>query len=66
MARSNEKVKIELGMKVSVRRSNRDRIGVVTRIDGDYVVVRWISAELREDSEYYASRDEIMVLAGWL
>ncbi len=66
MARSNEKVKIELGMKVSVRRSNRDRIGVVTRVEGDYVVVRWTSAELREEGEYYARRDEIMVLAGWL
>ena len=62
----NDKVKIELGMKVSVRRSNRDRIGVVTRLEGDYVVVRWTSTELREEGEYYARRDEVTVLAGWL
>lgn len=61
-----QKVKIELGMKVSVRRSNRDRIGVVTRLEGDYVVVRWTSTDLREEGEYYARRDEVTVLAGWL
>ena len=66
MASSKEKVRIELGMKVSVRRSNRDRIGVVTRLEGDYVIVRWTSAELREEGEYYARRDEVMPLAGWL
>ena len=38
-------------MKVSVRRSNRDRIGVVTRLEGDYVIVRWTSSELRDDSK---------------
>jgi hypothetical protein len=67
MAGSKGKVRIELGMKVSVRRSNRDRIGVVTRLDRDYVIVRWISADLRDEApEYYASRDEVTPLAGWL
>jgi hypothetical protein len=66
MARSQKQEKIELGMKVSVQRSSRDRIGVVTRIEGDYVVVRWTGTELREEGEYYARRDEVTVLAGWL
>jgi hypothetical protein len=30
-------------MKVSVRRSNRDHIGVVTRVEGDYVYVRLLN-----------------------
>jgi hypothetical protein len=62
-----EKLRIEPGMKVSVRKSNRDRIGVVTRVEGEYVIVRWISADLRDDvAEYYARRDEVTPLAGWL
>ena len=67
MAGSKDKVKIELGMKVSVRKSYRDRIGVVTRLEGDYVIVRWVSADLRYDGpEYCAHRDEVTPLAGWL
>jgi hypothetical protein len=67
MAGSKDKVRIELGMKVSVRRSNRDRIGVITRLDRNYVIVRWISADLRDEApEYCASRDEVTPLAGWL
>jgi hypothetical protein len=66
MTGSKQKVRFELGMKVSVRRSNRDRIGVVTRLEGDYVIVRWTSSELRADvEEYYAQRDEVTPLAGW-
>ncbi len=34
---------IELGMKVSVRRSGQNRIGVVTRLAGDYAGIRWIN-----------------------
>jgi hypothetical protein len=64
---NKDRLKIEPGMKVSVRKSNRDRIGVVTRVEGDYVIVRWISAELRDDvAEYYAHYDEVTPLAGWL
>jgi hypothetical protein len=67
MASSKDKVRIELGMKVSVRKSHRDRIGVVTRLEGDYVIVRWISSDLRDDGpEYCARRDEVTPLAGWL
>jgi hypothetical protein len=57
---------IELGMKVGVRRSNRQRIGVVTRVQGDYVTVRWTSSDLAETEEYQAHRDDVTVLAGWL
>jgi len=38
--------KIELGMMVSVRRSGQNYMGVVTKIDGDFVFVRWTNTEL--------------------
>jgi hypothetical protein len=57
---------IELGMKVSVRRSNQNRIGVVVRLQGDYVIVRWTNSDLGETAEYQAHRDEVTPLAGWL
>jgi hypothetical protein len=66
MTSSKSGMQIELGMKVSVRRSNRDRIGVVTRVEGDYVIIRWMVAELRDEGEYYANRNEVTSLAGWL
>jgi hypothetical protein len=66
MTRSDERPNIEPGMKVSVRRSNQNRIGVVTRLEGGYVIVRWINTELRDVDEYYASRDDVTPLAGWL
>jgi len=57
---------IELGMKVSVRRSTQQSIAVVTRIEGDYVFVRWTNSDLGETAEYQAHRDEVTPLAGWL
>ena len=66
MNRSDQRTNIEPGTKVSVRRSNQRRIGVVTRLEGDYVIVRWINTELREVDEYYARRDDVTPLAGWL
>jgi hypothetical protein len=66
MGRRKERLTIELGMKVSVRRSTQQRIGVVTRVEGDYVFVRWISSDLGETAEYQAHRDEVTPLAGWL
>jgi hypothetical protein len=65
MQRSNETI-LELGMKVSVRRSGRNHIGVVTRIEGEYVVVRWTNSEFGETAEYHAHRDDVTALAGWL
>ena len=61
----NVKTSIELGMKVSVRRSGQNRIGVVTRVQGEYVVVRWTNSDLGETAEYYAGHDEVTPLAGW-
>jgi FKBP-type peptidyl-prolyl cis-trans isomerase 2 len=66
MQRRKQKPKIELGMKVSVRRSTQSHIGVVTRIEGDYVYVRWTNSDLGEIAEYQAHRDEVTPLAGWL
>jgi len=60
----NGKTSIELGMKLSVRRSGQNRIGVVTRVQGDYVIVP--NSDLGETTEYYAHHDEVMPLAGWL
>ena len=62
----NRKALIELGMKVSVRRSGRNLIGVVTRFNGDYVGVRWTNSDLAETAEYEAHRDDVTPLAGWL
>jgi len=66
MPRGKEKRAFELGMKVSVRRSTQQRIGVVTRVEGDYVFVRWTNSDLGEIAEYQAHRDEVTPLAGWL
>jgi hypothetical protein len=61
-----QKPKIELGMKVSVRRSSQSHIGVVTRIEGEYVYIRWTNTDLGETAEYQVHRDEVTPLAGWL
>ena len=53
-------------MKVSVRRSSQNHIGVVTRIEGEYVFVRWTNSDRGETEEYQAHRDDVMPLAGWL
>ena len=66
MKRGNKKKTIELGMKVSIRRSTQNHIGVVTRVEGDYVFVRWLNSDLGETAEYQAHRDDVTPLAGWL
>jgi len=66
MQRRKQQATIELGMKVSVRRSSQNHIGVVTRIEGEYVFVRWTNSDLGETEEYQAHRDGVMPLAGWL
>lgn len=66
MSRDPERPIIELGMKVSVRRSGRNLIGVVTKLAGDYVGVRWTVSDLAETEEYQAHRDDVTLLAGWL
>ena len=62
----NRKAFIELGMKVSVRRSGRSLVGVVSRLSGDYVGVRWTNSDLGETAEHEAHRDDVTPLAGWL
>jgi hypothetical protein len=66
MQRGKDKATIEPGMKVSVRRSGQNRIGVATRVEGEYVFVRWTNSELGETAEYQAHRDDVTPLAGWL
>jgi hypothetical protein len=66
MSRRAEKPTIEPGMKVSVRRSNRNFIGVVIRLEGDYVTIRWTISDFGETTEYTAHRDDVTPLAGWL
>jgi len=66
MSNDQQNAIIEPGMKVSVRRSGRNRIGVVIRLQGDYVVVRWTSSDLAETDEYHAHRADVTPLAGWL
>jgi hypothetical protein len=63
MVEGNRRALIELGMKVSVRRSGRNSIGVVTRLNGDYVGVRWTNSDLAETTEYEAHRDDVTPLA---
>ena len=62
MDRRQQRPTIELGMKVSVRRSTQQRIGVVTRVEGDYVFVRWTNSDFGETAEYQAHRDEVTTL----
>jgi hypothetical protein len=66
MQRRKQQASFELGMKVSVRRSTRNHIGVVTRLEGDYVFIRWLNSDLGETAEYQAHRDDVTPLAGWL
>jgi hypothetical protein len=66
MSGGTENPIIEPGMKVSVRRSNRKLIGVVIRLQGDYVIVRWTNSDFGETAEYAAHRDDVTPLAGWL
>ena len=66
MGGSGQATTIELGMKVSVRRSGQNRIGVVTRVTGDYVGIRWTNSDFGETAEYQAHRDDVTPLAGWL
>jgi hypothetical protein len=57
---------IALGMKVSVRRGGREQIGVVTRLEGEHVIVRWVQTQEVEPTEYQALRDEVTPLMGWI
>jgi hypothetical protein len=52
-------------MKVAVRRGVLEHIGVVLRLEGKYVVVRWTQSEWPE-LEFRAHRDDVRPLYGWI
>ena len=58
--------KIEPGMKVAVRRGILEHIGVVVRLDGEYVVVCWMQSEWPEELEFRAHRDDVKRIDGWV
>jgi hypothetical protein len=58
--------KIEPGMKVAVRRGLHKYIGVVIRVEGEHVVVRWTQSEWLEELEFRAHRDNVKPLEGWV
>jgi hypothetical protein len=61
----DQKTIIESGMKVAVRRGVLEHIGVVLRLEGEYVVVRWTQSEWSE-LEFRAHRDDVKPLDGWI
>jgi hypothetical protein len=58
--------KIEPGMKVAVRRGILEHIGVVVRLDGEYVVVCWMQSEWPGKLEFRAHRDDVKRIDGWV
>jgi hypothetical protein len=58
--------KIEPGMKVAVRRGVLEQIGVVVRLDGDYVVVWCMQSEWAGELEFRAHRDDVKPIDGWV
>ena len=59
-------IKIELGMKVAVRRNNREYVGVVIRLEADQVVVHLTQTEGNERPEFKANHDDVRPLEGWI
>ena len=57
---------IALGVKVALRYGARERIGVVTRFEGEHVIVRLLQAEWNEPPELSVHRDSVKCLAGWV
>jgi hypothetical protein len=58
---------IEPGMKVAVRRGVVEHVGVVMRLEGEHVVVRWTQSKERSDElEFRAHRDDVKPLEGWV
>jgi hypothetical protein len=58
--------KIELGMKVAVRRGVHEYIGVVIRVENEHVVVCRMQLEHLEEVEYRAHRDDVEPIDGWV
>ena len=58
--------KIELGMKVAVRRGVHEYIGVVIRVEDEHVVVCWMQSEHLEEVEYRAHCNDVEPIDGWV
>ena len=56
---------IEPGMKVAVRCGVLEHIGVVLRVEGEHVIVRWTQSEGQE-LEFRAPRSDVTPLPGWI
>jgi hypothetical protein len=67
MSDDDLETKIEPGMKVAVRRGTLEHIGVVVRLEDEYVVVCWTqSQEWPDELEFRAHRHDVKHLEGWV
>jgi hypothetical protein len=58
--------KIELGMKVAVRRGVHEYVGVVIRVEDEHVVVCWMQSEHPEEVEYRPHCNDVKPIVGWV
>ena len=59
MSDDDLETKIEPGMKVAVRRGVMKHIGVVLRVEGKHVIVRWTQSEWPGELEFSAHQDDV-------
>jgi hypothetical protein len=58
---------IEPGIKVAIHRGVLEHIGVVLRLEGEHVIVRWTQPTAGPDElEFRAHRDDVKPLDGWV
>jgi hypothetical protein len=57
---------VVVGTKVAVDTGPRERIGVVTRIDGDHVTVCLDHADWNEQPEVFVRCENVRPLKGWV
>jgi hypothetical protein len=54
-------------MKVAVRRGVLEQVGVVMRLEGVHVVVRWTQSNgWPDEPEFRAHRNDVKPLKGWM
>jgi hypothetical protein len=53
-------------MKVAVRRGILENIGIVVRLEGERVTVRWTQSEWPGELEFSAHRNDVKPLKGWI
>ena len=59
--------KIQPGMKVLVHLGLVERIGVVSHIEDNHVIVRWVqSVDWSDELEYRAHLSDVVPLDGWV